>query len=461
MRYEDFLASKFACTPTPGITDVAIDRALFPHQRDLVAWALRRGRAAIFADTGLGKSLVGLEWAAHVCEHAGRVLVLTPLAVADQWVREGERFGIRCAYRREDNGDHNDDIVITNYEMLDRFNPLNFAGVVLDESSILKAYDGKTRTAIIRAFASTPYRLALTATPSPNDHTELGNHAEFLGVKHRVEMLAEYFVHDGGSTQKWRLKGHAEDVFWRWVCTWAAMVRKPSDLGYSDDRYDLPPLRHHEHVIPIEHRDAWSEGFLFAPEARTLAEQRATRRATLAARVAKAAELADGDEQCLVWCELNAESEACARAIPGAVEVKGSDSLEDKRERLLGFADGDVRVLVTKPSIAGFGMNWQSCARMVFVGASHSFEQTYQAIRRCWRFGQERPVDVHVIRSETEGAIVANFERKRAAHAEMMNAMAAHMRDIMRAEVQGTAREWNSYVPNQKMWVPEWLKEVA
>lgn len=458
--YAEYIARKSAVTVARGLTEHgALTDALFPYQRDLVTWALRRGRAALFADTGMGKTLMQLEWARHVSEQAGPVLVLTPLAVADQTVREGARWGINVTASR-DGAVH--PITVTNYEMLDRFDASRFAGVVLDESSILKAYDGATRTQIIETFAATPFRLACTATPAPNDHTELGNHSEFLGVKSRVEMLAEYFCHDGGDTQTWRLKGHAEDVFWRWVCTWAAVIRKPSDLGYSDEGFGLPELRMHEHVISIDHRDAWSEGYLFAPDAKTLSEQRATRRATMAQRVEKAASIVGGVDSAVIWCELNAEGDALEKAIPGAVQVRGSDDAETKRDRLLGFADGAYRVLITKPSIAGFGMNWQHCATTVFVGASHSYEQTYQAIRRFWRFGQKRPVDVHVIRAETEGAIVANFNRKAADHQRMVDGMVAQMRTIQRTEVRGLSREWNDYNPMISMKVPAWVgEEVA
>lgn len=453
--YEEYIRRKSDVTLPSGLSEHgALSDALFDYQRDLVTWALRRGRAALFADTGLGKTLMQLEWARHVSEQVGPVLVLTPLAVAEQTVREGARFGIEATLSRDGTVYP---ITVTNYEMLDRFDAGAFAGVVLDESSILKAYDGKTRTAIIETFAATRFKLACTATPAPNDHTELGNHAEFLGIKTRVEMLAEYFCHDGGNTQVWRLKGHAEDVFWKWVCTWAAVLRSPADLGYDGSSHVLPELRMHEHVISIDHTDAWSEGYLFAPDARTLSEQRATRRATMAQRVSVAAELADGDEPVVIWCELNAEGDALEKAIPGAVQVQGSDDVETKRDRLLGFASSKYRVLITKPSIAGFGMNWQHCARMIFVGASHSYEQTYQAIRRCWRFGQTRPVDVHVIRAETEGAITANFNRKAEDHREMVDGMVAQMRTIQRAEMQGIRREWNEYEPRLEMVVPEWV----
>lgn len=454
MMYSDWVAARaeshrFESVPQSG----PLASAMFPHQSALVRWALRKGRCAIFADTGLGKTLMQVEWARHVAA-VGPVLILAPLAVAEQTVDEGARFGIDLAYRQRPAGDR---VTITNYERLDAFNPGDYAGIVLDESSILKSFTGKTRTALIESFAGTPFRLACTATPAPNDHTELGNHSEFLGVKTRTEMLAEYFVHDGGSTQSWRLKGHAEDAFWRWVCSWAAVLKKPSDLGFEDAGYNLPPLRMHEHVIRVDHTDVHSEGLLFAPTATALSAQRAVRRATTARRVELAAKIAAAPGQTLVWCELNSEADACQRAIPGAVQVAGSDKVDDKRDRLLGFARGDFDTLVTKAKIAGHGMNWQRCNRMVFVGASHSYEQTYQAIRRCWRFGQTRPVDVHVIRAETEGAIVANFRRKEAAAARLAEEMVSRVRDSMRDEIGGTRREWNPYNPSHAMTVPTWV----
>lgn len=452
--YESWIESRKGAVhfdPAPMAGEIKPE--LFDHQRALVAWALRKGRAAIFADTGLGKTLMQLEWARHVSE-AGPVLVLSPLAVAHQTADEGQRFGIDLAYRHEFAGDR---ITITNYERIEAFDPERFAGIVLDESSILKSYDGKTRNTIIDRFGHTPYRLACTATPAPNDHTELGNHSEFLGVKTRSEMLAEYFVHDGGSTQNWRLKGHAVEAFWRWVCTWGAVVKRPSDIGFSDDGYDLPPLRMHEHVVRVDHSDAWSAGLLFAPTATSLNDQRAIRRSTTEQRVKIAVDLAAGDDPVLVWCELNDEADAAERAIAGAVQVAGSDDPETKADRLLAFSRGQTRALVTKAKIAGFGMNMQRCSRMIFLGASHSYEQTYQAVRRCWRFGQTRPVDVHIIRAETEGAIVANFRRKEADAERLSEEMVSRVRASMRQEIGGTSKEWNPYNPQIEMAVPAWL----
>lgn len=451
--YTTWLARKSEAPRFSGITPGDIAPHLFPFQADLVRWALRRGRAALFASTGLGKTAMQIEWSRHVARE-GRVLILAPLAVAEQTVREAARFGVEVAYRRQDAGDA---ITITNYDILDHFDPQAFAGIVLDESSILKAFNGATRNAIIGAFAGTPYRLACTATPAPNDFTELGNHSEFLGVKTRTEMLAEYFVHDGGSTQDWRIKGHAVDPFWRWVCSWGAMVRMPSDLGHSDDGFVLPPLTLHEHIVRVDHTAAQAAGMLFAPTAATLADQRAIRRATLEQRVAMVAELAAGPEPALVWCELNDEANACAAAIDGAVNVQGSDSPEAKRDALLGFAEGRHRCMVSKASVAGFGLNWQHCNRVIFVGASHSYEQTFQAIRRCWRFGQKRPVDVHVLCAETEQGVLANYRRKEADADRMAASMIARMKDAMQAEIRAAGREWNDYHAQKPIRLPEWL----
>jgi DNA modification methylase len=438
--YADFLASKKVIDPDTGI-DVAGDMnpRLFGFQRDLVRWALRRGRAALFADCGMGKTPMQLTWAHHV---PGPVLIVAPLAVSTQTVREGEKFGIAAKYVREQ-PKRPEGIYITNYEMLDHFDSKAWTGIVLDESSIIKDKDGAFRNRLIEAYHNTPFRLACTATPAPNDFAELGNHAEFLGVATMTEMLSTFFVHDGGSTQDWRLKGHAQTDFWRWVCSWAVMLRKPSDLGYSDEGFTLPPIEYHERVIRTEKP---TEGFLFAIEAQTLQERLAARRSTVDERVAAcAADVNASDEAWIVWCNLNAESEALARAIPDAVEVRGSDDPEDKEAALIGFTEGKFRVLVTKPSIAGHGMNWQHCRNEAFVGLSDSWEQYYQAVRRCWRFGQERTVRVHVYTAETEGAVVANIRRKEADAAKMATEMVTHMREFNRENVRGMVREHANY----------------
>lgn len=451
--YADFIAGKMQSAPSVGIAECDIPGEMFPHQADLARWALRKGRAAVFADTGLGKTMIELVWAANVAKR-GRVLILAPLAVGKQIEREAERFGIAAAYRR---GDEGEAITIANYEMLHAFDPGNFVGIVLDESSILKSFGGRTRTELIEAFRGTPYRLACTATPAPNDFTELGNHSEFLGVQTRSEMLAEYFVHDGGSVQNWRLKGHAVQPFWRWLASWGAVLRKPSDLGHDDTRYALPPLRMRTHIVEVAADAARSAGLLFAMDTITLQEQRATRRATIGARVDVIARLAECGDPVLVWCELNDEADAIEAAIPCAVQVAGRDDRDTKEDRLAAFASGEIRVLVTKPSVAGFGMNWQHCSRMIFAGASHSYEATYQAIRRCWRFGQTRPVDVHIVCAETDRQIIANYKRKEADAERMAAAMIESVLPSVRAEVVGQTKRWVDYDPQHAMVVPEWV----
>ena len=435
--YVEFLASKRKAHRAEGIDDASLPEYLFPWQADVVRWALRKGRACLFEGTGLGKTIQQLVWADRVCDHTGGpVLVLAPLAVADQTVAEAARFGIEAEVRRD--GGLGPRVTVTNYEQMHRYDFFCLAGVVLDESSILKAHDGKTRTALIEQCQEVPFRLACTATPAPNDVTELCNHAEFVGAMSRTEMLTMYFVHDGGSTQDWRLKGHAVEAFWRWVATWAAMIQSPADIGHDPEGYDLPPLTIREHIL-----DSGIEGdALFVMPAKTMTEQRSARKQTLAQRVSRVASLASAepDEPWVVWCELNAESEALAAAIPGAVEVTGSMADDEKRRALLDFGAGRIRVLVSKPRLAGFGMNWQHCARQAFVGPSHSWEQFYQAVRRCWRFGQTRPVDVHVVTTDAEVEILHNLQRKQAAADEMTAAMVGNMREGMMAEIGATTR---------------------
>lgn len=440
--YESFLKNKAIVDPATGLDDVpSLNPQLFDFQKDIVRWALRRGRAAIFADCGMGKTPIQLEWAKNI---PGEVLILAPLAVSAQTVREGEKFGVKCAYARSDE-QITERITVTNYEMLDHFDVGRFAGVVLDESSILKAYDGKTRTAIINGFDQTPFRLACTATPAPNDYMELGNHSQFLGVMSYTEMLSMFFVHDGGETQKWRLKKHAATEYWKWLCSWAVMIRKPSDLGYDDGDFALPEMVMHDVTIKV---DTPTTGMLFAIEAGTLQERIAARRDTISERVEHCAAIVNATSKpFLVWCNLNGESAALVKAIPGAIEVKGSDSIESKERNLLAFSRGELRVMVTKPSIAGHGLNWQHCADMAFVGLSDSYEQFYQAVRRCWRFGQTKTVNVHVICAETEGAVVQNIKRKEREALAMAENMVEHMQDLNKSSLTGaTERNKAEYV---------------
>lgn len=458
--YESFVANKLPSQPPTGLAYTPeLHPSLFPHQRDITAWALRRGRAAVFADTGLGKTRIQLEWARHVAAHTERpVLILAPLAVAAQTVAEAAGMGItvtECLEGAAVCGPVN----ITNYERLHRFDPVAFSGVVLDESSIIKHHEAKTLAILLEAFSGHAWKLCATATPSPNDYTELGTHAEFLGICTRTEMLSEYFTHDGGETQTWRLKGHARDVFWRWVASWGALVQKPSDLGYPDDGYNLPPLNVHQHIIPAVEAEALAMGRLFGAEAQTLMERRQARRATIDRRVAAVADAVNSDRQpWVVWCDLNAESEALTAAIPDSIEVRGSQTIDEKETRLRAFSEGRARVIVSKPSIAGFGLNWQHCARMAFAGVTDSWEAYYQAVRRCWRFGQTRPVDVHVFSSELEGAVVANLQRKERDAAAMAADLSAMTRAAVLENVTGSTRHTNTYAPSRALEVPAWMR---
>lgn len=458
MTYQDLIARKSQSAAASGFLVSESDLAphLFPHQRDLTRWALRRGRAALFADTGLGKGPMLLEYAKHVSK-IGRVLILAPLAVGPQLEREGVKFGVNAKYLRLD--DPGQRIVISNYEMRHRFDPDQFCGLVIDESSILKSQDGKTRNELISDWAACPYRLACTATPAPNDFTELGNHAEFLGIKTRAEMLAEFFVHDGGSTQDWRVKGHAVTPFWRWVATWGAVVKMPSDLGHDDAGFALPPLRMHEHSIPVDDHNMAASGTLFPMPAVGLLEQRRARRSTIERRVAMAAKLTNGSDQAIVWCELNDEQDAVADLLgEECVSIDGKTHDDLKVERCERWLAGRVKVLVSKPAMFGFGLNFQNCHRVIFIGASHSYERTYQAIRRCWRFGQTSPVDVHIVASELEGNVIDSYRRKEADAAKMAQEMTAHVGAAVYCEVQGLSREFNEYQPKQGMELPQWLK---
>jgi hypothetical protein len=449
MNYADFLAGKAIVDPMTGMTDPCdLPAAMFPFQRDVTEWALKRGRAAMFEGTGLGKSLQELAWGEAVAKETGReVIHFAPLAVTTQLQREAVKFGIPAQ-------------TIVNYQRMSHHDLPNAGGVILDESSILKSTDGHYRTALIQACANVPFRLAATATPAPNDFMELGNHAEFLGVMSYTDMLATFFVHDGGDTQKWRLKGHAENDFWRWMASWAVMIRKPSDLGYADDGYDLPPLNYYQHIVAVEH-DPSASGTLIPMHAQSLSERLVARRCSIDERVAKAAAVTPEDGPFVWWCNLNAEAEALTKAIPDAVEVRGSDKDDYKERKLADFGEGRIRVLVTKPSICGFGMNWQHCNATGFVGLNDSFEQFYQAIRRFWRFGQTRPVECHIIAAETEGAVIANVRRKEADAERMAAAMVMHMRDFSTREVRGLVRDNPIYDPQQPVRLPSFLENAA
>ena len=410
--YIAFLASKDRRHGDHGdpVTPGELHATLHGWQQQLTAWAIRKGRAALFADCGLGKTLMQVEWARH---SADRALIIAPLSVARQTVREARKVDATVTYVRDHASVGGAGIYITNYEMADQFDPAAFGAVVLDESSILKAVDGKTRRRLTAQWHTTPRRLCCTATPAPNDVAELANHAAFLGAASREEMLAAYFTHDSGAigpSGGWRLKGHAAEAFYSWVATWAAAVRQPSDLGWPDDGYALPPLRVHGEIVDADVTP--DEDALFRVDLGGVKGRAQVRRETMGARVERAAKLAGDGDQWIVWCGLNDEATAAADAIDGAVNVPGSWSPEDKARALEAFQDGETRVLVTKPTIAGFGMNFQNAHRMSFVGLSDSYEAYYQAIRRCWRYGQQHPVDAHVIVSELERQIVDNVRSK-------------------------------------------------
>lgn len=453
MNYSEFIKRKsFSATPTGFDADLK-EYPLFDYQHDICRWALMRGRSAIFAETGLGKTLMQLAWADQVARKTGLpVIILAPLAVSDQTIAEGKRFGIHVdKYTFTDVfGSH---IYITNYEQLHNVDAAQFSGVVLDESSILKGMNGKIRQQCTDMFAMTPYRLSCTATPSPNDFMELGTQSEFLGIMSQVEMLAMFFIHDGSDTSKWRLKGHGKRKFFEWLATWAVFISKPSDLGYDDSAHELPPLVFHEHVIESGITDG-----LFAPIAMGLLDRNSARRDTVDARVAEAAMIANGiDGQCLIWCHLNDESQALAKLIHEAVEVTGSDDHDVKSSRLLGFSTGEVKKIVSKPKIAGFGMNWQNCNSMVFVGLSDSWEQFYQAVRRCWRYGQKKPVHVHIVSADIEGGVLANIKRKEQQHKKLKAEMIEVMRDKTLAQLGKSSQEKAIYNNDQKMGVPSWV----
>lgn len=460
MDYEKFIESKKVLDIDTGfeVPRCDLNESLFDFQRDIVHWALRRGRACIFADCGMGKSLMQLSWANQVSERTGNpVLILAPLAVSKQTIREGKKFGIQVDLLESDV--FGKGIFITNYEKLHRVNLDQFSGIVLDESSILKSYTGKIRNQIIEGCQSIAYRLACTATPSPNDFMELGNHAEFVGSMSRTEMLSMFFVHDGGETQKWRLKGHAKTEFWKWVCQWAVMIRKPSDLGYSDGNFSLPEIHIHNIVTSVKENDS-VDGLLFRMPASTLQERQKERKLTIGDRAKECAGLINAlpDDQWLVWCNLNDEAAAVKKYVDGIVEVKGGDSDEQKTDRLLGFSTGDVKKLVTKPKIGGHGLNFQSCHNMIFVGLSDSYEQYYQAVRRCWRFGQTEEVNCYIITAETEGAVVKNIERKEKDATAMANEMVKNMHVYNEENIRGTSNDKALYSPENTMCLPEFLK---
>jgi DNA modification methylase len=435
LAYEDFLASKSVILQSSGIEVplASIHDRLFPFQKALVQWALRKGRAALFANTGLGKTNCQLEFA-RLTEQ--RALIIAPLSVARQTVSEAAKIGITAHYTRS-GSDLIDGINITNYEMISHFNPEDFGTVVLDESSILKSLTGAIRTKLIEMFESTPYRLCCTATPAPNDHTEIGQHAEFLGIMTRGEMLSMFFVHDSksGSGDGWRLKGHAQDAFYKWLASWSMSVQLPSNIGnYSDEGYILPALNVHKIVTAS---DYVPEGQLFFAGLKGIVERSQARKSTIEERVAAAIEIVkSSDEQWVIWCGMNDESSPLARGIVDSMEICGSDKPDKKIWAIERFQDGKIRVLITKAKIAGSGINLQNCHNMIFVGLNDSFELYYQAVRRCYRFGQEHPVNVYIVLSEIEEEIYQNVIEKEKEATKMNDQLIKHVTQFERDEIE-------------------------
>lgn len=454
--YAEFLERK-SQVESYGFDPISLPSWLFDFQAALVEWSLRKGRSAVFADCGLGKTAVELVWADNVVRHTnGKVLLLTPLAVAYQIAREADRFGVQAKVSRD--GVAHPGITIANYEKLHLFNPSDFSGVACDESSILKSYSGATRLAITTFMRKLPYRLLATATAAPNDFTELGTSSEAIGYLGHMDMLNRFFKNDlnnsaqgrfAGEVIKWRLKGHAEIPFWRWVCSWARAMRRPSDMGFDDSRFVLPPLREVEHVVKA---NTLAPGMLLALPASGLKEQREERRRTIEERCSMVADLVrDTGQPALVWCHLNDEGDALERMIPGAIQVSGKDTDDSKEEKLLAFADGAARVLITKPKIGAWGLNFQHCNHVTCF-PSHSFEQYYQGIRRCWRFGQKRPVTVDIVTTEGEIGVLRNLRRKSEQADRMFSNLVAEMnaaQSIDRAAQFTKAQE-----------VPQWLSTI-
>lgn len=449
-EYQEFISRKSQIGTYSGFDPVWMPEFLFDFQKHLVDWALRKGKAALYADCGLGKTPMQLVWAENVVrKENGRVLVITPLAVSAQTIREGEKFGIQC--RRSGDGTAHPGISVTNYERLHHFNPSDFVGVVCDESSAIKHFSGERQKSVTEFMNKTPYRLLCTATAAPNDYIELGTSAEALGELGRMDMLSTFFKNDENSLHpiwwgaRWRFKQHAEKQFWRWVCSWARAIRRPSDLGFDDTRFILPPLSVTETIV---HNNAAFKGQLFPVQAVTLEDQREERRLTTVPRCEEVARRVNGHAPAIVWCQLNDEANLLERLIPGAKQVQGSDSDEEKEETFKAFSDGELRVLVTKPRIGALGLNWSHCSHMTFF-PSHSFEQYYQGVRRCWRFGQTKPVHVDIITTEGELGVLRNLQRKSEAASKMFDQLVLEMNNALRID-RGAIR-------TIKPEAPKWL----
>lgn len=451
-EYADFLASKTPVAQASGIAPGPLPAHLFDFQQACVDFALRQGRSGCFLDTGLGKTRVQLEWAAQAAAASnGRALILTPLSVARQIEREGLSLGYDVRVIREQS-EAREGINVCNYDRLDKIEPESFGAVSLDESSILKSFTGKTTQSLINAFAGHRFKMAATATPAPNDHMELGNHAEFLAIMGASEMLMRWFINDTSeASQKWRIKGHAEASFWDWMASWSRMASSPADMGYDGSRYILPAMKVIRHRA---HGDAKPmSGSLFTLETSATAIHDLKRQTSGARADAVAAQVNGSRDAWVIWCDTDNEADALSKRVPDAIEVRGSHPVEKKEERLAAFAAGQVRVLITKPSICGYGLNWQHCARMAFVGRSFSYEAWYQAVRRCWRFGQTREVEAHIIVAEGEDQIGRVIDRKAGDHERMKRAMGSAMRRAVDTEAKIKA----PYLPKHEGRLPAWL----
>lgn len=468
-EYDRLLAEKEIKAKASGfdVSTADLNPALFDWQQQLDWLSLRRGKSAIFADCGLGKTPMLMEYGQQVNRHTNKpILIVAPLAVARQTAQdEAPKFGYTVNLCKEQ-ADVKPGLNITNYERIHLFSPRDFAAIILDESSILKGgIDSKTYQRLATGYKDTPYKLCCTATPAPNDMLELLAHIEFLGVMDGNAVKACFFQHDGGDTKKWVLRPHAEEAFWRFVASWAVMLRSPSDIGYDGARYHLPELYRHNSTVKLDHQEGASEGAQlimpgFQKPARTMTERRNARKLSLEDRVALTAEIVASDpgKQWVIWCSLNPEGEAITKAIPGAVEVAGRHDDEVKADRMLAFAHGDIQVLVTKAKIAGRGMNWQNCSHTVSCGLSDSYEDLYQYERRFWRYGQDENVHHHIVTSELDANVIKNIARKEAQHEHMMTMMIGQMHTAMIEAVHGVETRYDPYDPQLPMLLPDWLQ---